>query len=596
MPQFHDENYLLPYLQRIATAESLLFTNGRQKESLSGEWHYCPDLYDTCLRSKWYKQDDFDSKNIKRPFDFDWTAWPTMNLPAVWNMHDPKLFYYESSIVFTRQFKDPQKHGGNTFLRFGGVQYRTYVFINGSYIGYHDGGSTPFNFNISEYLKSENRIVIVVENNRRKDRVPMHNTDWFNYGGIYRDVELIRVPSTYITNFAIALVPDGTYSRIHSTISISGHASSAYLEIPELEIKKEVRIEKGHGEITLDAEPELWSPESPKLYSVIISCEHDTVQDYIGFRQIWCRGNRLELNGKPLFLRGVSLHEESVENGRAVSEAEIRENIRLAKELNCNYLRLAHYPHSELVSRIADEEGMMLWEEIPVYWAINFSNPQTYADAENQLCELIRRDYNRASVIIWSVGNENPDTDDRYTFMKKLVETVHEKDFSRPVSAACLVDRSMLRIADRLAHDLDIIGINEYYGWYNPEFEELQTIFENSQPTKPVIISEFGGAAVSGNHGTRTERFTEENQEYIYNEQVKILQKIDYIAGTSPWVLFDFRSPRRNNGFQLGYNRKGLMDELKKSKKAAFFVMQRFYARVIEQENRANKDNLLSGP
>lgn len=159
------------------------------------------------------------------------------------------------------------------------------------------------------------------------------------------------------------------------------------------------------------------------------------------------------------------------EKGKTTDEEDIRATIRLAKEeLGCNFLRLAHYPHSRLLPRIADEMGILLWEEIPVYWAIAFHDRETYADAENQLSELIRRDRNRASVIIWSGGNENPDTDDRLRFMAGLAQKARSLDDSRLVSAACLVNTAKLKIEDRLAEHLDVIGLNEYYGWYDPDF------------------------------------------------------------------------------------------------------------------------------
>jgi beta-glucuronidase len=226
--------------------------------------------------------------------------------------------------------------------------------------------------------------------------------------------------------------------------------------------------------------------------------------------------------------------------------------------------------------------GIMLWEEIPVYWAIDFENKATFADAKNQLSELVRRDKNRASVIIWSVGNENPDTDARLSFMKGLADTAREVDGTRPISAACLVDHERNRIADRLADHLDIIGINEYIGWYSPDFSLLPDLFENSKVEKPVIISEFGGGALAGHHGSEDELFTEENQRAIYRKQIETFKKIPYIAGTSPWILFDFRTPKRANRFQEGYNRKGLFTADKKYKKLAFYEMQKFYSEIAE--------------
>ena len=144
-------------------------------------------------------------------------------------------------------------------------------------------------------------------------------------------------------------------------------------------------------------------------------------------------GRDILLNGKPVFLRGISCHEDSKENGKALTDAERERNIALAKELGCNFMRVAHYPHSERMAQLADELGILLWEEIPVYWNVHFGTQDTYEDAENQLAELIKRDFNRASVIVWSVGNENPDTDERLHFMGGLADFAHKNDPSRLV-------------------------------------------------------------------------------------------------------------------------------------------------------------------
>ena len=248
-----------------------------------------------------------------------------------------------------------------------------------------------------------------------------------------------------------------------------------------------------------------------------------------------------------------------------------------AKELGCNYLRAAHYPHHENMARLADELGMLLWEEIPVYWAIRFDREETYRDASNQLTELIRRDFNRASVIVWSVGNENADTDERLRFMGRLADLARREDDTRLISAACLVDGGLNRIADRLAEKLDVIGINEYCGWYTPDFGKLPELMANSNPAKPVVITEFGADAMCGNTGSDDCKGTEEYQARVYELQMETLLKISYIQGISPWILYDFRCPRRTSSIQKYYNRKGLLDETKACRKPAFFVLQKYY-------------------
>jgi beta-glucuronidase len=266
-----------------------------------------------------------------------------------------------------------------------------------------------------------------------------------------------------------------------------------------------------------------------------------------------------------------------VANGKALTDEERRENIKLAKELGCNFMRIAHYPHHENMAKLADELGILLWEEIPVYWAIQFHRDKTYADAENQLKELITRDWNRASVIVWSVGNENADSDERLSFMSRLAQCAHREDATRLVSAACLVEGAKNQIADRLTEHLDVIGINEYYGWYSPDFEKLPQLFLNSNPDKPVIITEFGADALTGLHGGLEDKGTEEYQAYVYERQIETIRNISYIKGMTPWILYDFRCPRRTAAIQGYYNRKGLLSEDKKYKKPAFSVLQAFY-------------------
>lgn len=575
----HDRDYQKPYYQKCITHEDLIFTNGRESEPLNGRWNYGIDQYDTCIRSKWYEETYQDSDGRPLPVDFTFDAWPEITVPSCWNMDQPELFYYEGSIVYTRKF-DYTNHGEHRiFLKFGAINYEAKVFLNRQYLGIHLGGSTPFTIEVTNHLQASNRLLVVVNNTRKSSSIPGDNTDWFNYGGIYRDVELFRLPDTFIKDFQIYLIPDSQFNKIQINFSIDGELSSgeAILEISELNLRIPIPIANGVGDILLNVKPHLWTPEDPYLYHVKLSYYQDTINDQIGFREIKVKGSKILLNGKPVFLKGISCHEESIIHGKAVTDEEIIENIELAKEMGCNYIRLAHYPHTERAARLADQLGIMLWEEIPVYWAIEFENPQSYQDAENQLTELIKRDKNRASVIIWSVGNENPDTDARLHFMKSLAQKAKQLDPTRLVSAACLVDHTNLTISDRLADYLDIIGLNEYYGWYEPDFNKLIRIFENSKPIKPVIISEFGADAQAKFNGDSDALGTEGYQRAIYQKQLATIEKIPYIKGLSPWILYDFRCPRRLNKLQNQYNIKGLLTADKKYKKPAFYVMKNFY-------------------
>ena len=579
----HVSDYRSRYDGSRVTSSSLISIEGRATESLNGKWNFTVDPYETFLRANWYNAPEYTADGRQLPVDFDFPNMDFMKVPSCWNMERPELFYYENMGIYYRTFRyEKADNDERLFLCFEGVSYRAYVFLNGKYIAMHDGASTPFDVEITELVQRDNTLLVAVDASRNDLRVPMSNTDWFNYGGIYRDVFLLRCPKVFIKDWFVRLQPGTSFKKIAVDFEIDGTASGiASFEIPELGIHKEITFENGRGGIVFDADVSLWSPENPKLYDVRLSACGDELCDKIGFREFKVVGNSIFLNGEERFLKGVSVHEDHYLLGKTTNESVIRDTIRLVKdELNGCFIRVAHYPHTRAFARIADEMGILLWEEIPVYWAISFASDKTYSDAENQIAELIRRDKNRASVVVWSVGNENADTDDRFRFMSSLASFVHSVDPTRAVSAACLINEVDLKIEDRLAACLDIIGINEYYGWYKPDFTELGRILENSNPDKPVIITEFGADARSGFHGTKNMLWCEEFQEELYKKQVKEISSCRYIKGMTPWILYDFRAARRQNTYQEGFNRKGLVDADRKTKKLAFHVLSKFYSTI----------------
>ena len=579
-PEIHVRDFRAQYENVRVGSDDLISLDGRKTESLNGKWNFMPDPLEYVLRGAWYREDRYDDKGREKPCDFDFESWPLMKVPARWNMERSDLFLYESMGTYFRTF-GYRKHSDDerVFLYFKGAIYRTYVFLNGEPIAMHDGGSTPFAVEITGRVKDQNRLIVAVDASRRDDRVPMTNSDWFYYGGIYRDVLFVRTGRTVIKDWFVRLVPGSGYKKIAIDAEVDGVLDGkGRFSIPELGIEKEIEFKGGKASAVIDASPELWSPENPKLYDTELEYDTDKVSSRIGFREFKVVGNDIMLNGKSRFLNGICVHEDHIKLGKSTNDDVIRETIRVAKEeLHATFLRLAHYPHSQRFAEIADEMGIMLWEEIPVYWAIDFTNPVTMADAKNQLSELIKRDRNRASIMIWSVGNENPDTDERFAFMSGLAEHARSLDPTRAISAACLVDEVGEKIDDRLASKLDIIGINEYYGWYDPDFSKLGRVLKNSNPDKPVIITEVGAGARSGNHGTEDMLWTEEFQEAFYKKQIAEISACSFIKGMSPWILIDFRAERRFNKYQEGFNRKGLIDSDRKTKKKAFYVLSAFY-------------------
>jgi beta-glucuronidase len=557
----HDEEYAQSYQAKRATAETLVTLAGRNVESLDGEWRMTLDLFDEGLRQRWFALDETPPSQWAVPRDYEIEAGELVPVPSCWNRLKPEWTHFEGGAWYTRWIDwTPGPAGERVVLSFSAANYAALVFLNGVHVGGHRGGSTPFCIEITDVLTpGRNRMQVYVENRRRADRVPMHHIDWFNYGGLYREVVV-----------AATLARETDHIRFEVVLS-NPVSTSAEVAIPALNLTARVAIVAGKGHAVVEASPERWSPGSPKLYEVVFRCGDDSVRERIGFRAIETRGLEILLNGEPVFLKGVCVHEDDLALGKVATEADIRRRFRHARELGCNFLRLAHYPHHALVARVADEEGVLLWAEIPVYWAIDFAHPDTLADARNQLSELILRDINRASVIIWGVGNENADTDARLAFMADLAETAKRLDPSRLVSAACLINRERFAIEDRLARHLDVIGLNEYFGWYEPDFSGLDRLLANSAPDKPVIISETGADAAPGHRGAGRVLFTEDWQAEFLREQLARIAKAPFVRGVAVWLLYDFRTERRQTGFQKGLNRKGLIWADKETRKQAFF-------------------------
>jgi beta-glucuronidase len=423
--------------------------------------------------------------------------------------------------------------------------------------------------------------------------VPTVNTDWWNYGGITRSVCIVEEPETFIQDYYIQL-SKGSKTEIAGYVLVNGKPKNiaVKISIPELSVNKEVMIDKdGYGRFAINTNPVLWSPENPKLYEVQITSPFEKLKDEIGFRSVEVYGNEILLNGKSIFLRGISIHEEApMRTGRAFSKEDADILLGWAKELGCNYVRLAHYPHNEYMVKTADKMGILIWSEIPVYWTIEWDNKITLANALKQLDDMIDRDKNRCSIILWSVANETPVSSSRNEFLKTLLNRAREHDPARLLTAAMerhYSDKFTQLIDDPLGEFVDVIGCNEYIGWYDGLPEKADSIKWKSIYDKPLIMSEFGGEALYGFHADDLTAWSEENQDIIYKHQIEMLKKIPFLRGISPWILMDFRSPRRQlTGFQDYFNRKGLISE-KGEKKKAFYTLKKFY----EEIKSVNKTN-----
>lgn len=580
---------LLLMASALPACAFMLF-DGRNATSLGGEWNYILDPMDTGLYkyqmtilkpSKRYFADRHFYEDNTKLIEYDFDHSPTLHVPGDWNSQSDRLYYYEGGMWYRRLVDFKPEAGKRWFLYFGAASYRSIVGLNNVILGTHKGGFTPFWYEVTDVLKEgANSLVVNVNNSRGTSEVPALNFDWWNYGGIIRDVMLVGVPEVFISDYKLLF----NGSDIEISVFLDGGKGSVTVEIPELGLKKKACSGKdGIAEFKFKASPERWSPDNPKLYDIKISCGEDVVSDRVGFRTIRVEGEKILLNDKPIFLKGIAVHDESigVNPGRCRGEEDVKALLEVARDLGCNFLRLAHYPHSEQMVRLAEEMGFMLWEEIPCYWNIDWNSAETYSNAENQLLEMIGRDYNRAAVIIWSVANETPRKPERLDFLSKLIARARKEDPSRLVSAALekkFVDRLHAVVEDELISLTDMISFNQYAGWYDGTPATCDSISWSIPGGKPVVISEFGGGALYGNYGNPKDMFTEEYLELLYKENLEMLQKLPGLSGLCPWVLKDFRSPKRTLvGIQDEFNRKGLIDEQGRRKKA-FYVMKEFYS------------------
>ena len=562
----------------------------RDRISLNGDWNYIVDVqeegyYDYRMNpTPWGFFLNAKPQHPEDLIEYDFDRAATMQIPSDWNTKDDRLFFYEGTVWFKKSFQYKKKPNKRAILYFGAVNYEAIAYLNGKILGIHEGGFTAFNYDVTDIINDgENFVIVKVDNKRKKENVPTQIFDWWNYGGITRDVYIVETDEVYIENYKFDL-DKATKNQIYFSINLNKKSAGQSIEIsiPELKIRQTFTSDRNGviaGALTAK-NLTLWSPENPKLYDIALKLGASTLKDEIGFRTIETQGKKILLNGKPIFLRGISIHEEKTNGGgRANCTEDAKKLLSMAKELGCNFVRLAHYPHNEYMVREAERQGILVWSEIPVYWTIDWKNAGTLLNAKRQLSDMIARDQNRANVIIWSIANETPHGNDREKFLAQLASHARSLDSTRLISMA----REVLsaanyhnKLQDNMNKYVDVISFNQYIGWYRDVNDAPKMTWEIPYD-KPVIVSEFGGGAKYGLHGAKNQRWTEEFQENLYKENVAMLDKIDGLAGTTPWILKDFRSPRRVlDGVQDYYNRKGLYSD-KGEKKKAFYVLQDWY-------------------
>ena len=560
---------------------------GREMQSLNGKWDAVVDLYDQGRKNKIYLNRKPEGKTDFYEYAFENGL--RLDVPSDWNSQTPELKYYEGTVWYARRFDAPRQDGRRLFLHFGAVSYRCRVYLNGEEIGSHEGGFTPFQIEVTGRLKpADNFLAVEVNNTRTPDAIPAMAFDWWNYGGITRDVSLVCVPEVFVEDYFIRLDKDSA-DRISADVRLSGApaGTSVLVEIPELKVRETASAdERGAAALSFRVKNlKRWSPEDPKLYRVIVSAGRDRVEEMIGFRNVRVEGEDIYLNGAPVFLKSVSFHEEIPQRmGRAFSESDAVMLLSEARALGCNMIRLAHYPQNEYIVRLAEKMGFMLWEEIPIWQGIDFANDATRQKAGRMIREMVGRDRNRCALTFWGVANETQPSESRNEFLRYLISCCRELDDTRLIVAAFdLVrfdrDRQLFVMDDPFIEALDVVAVNKYMGWYHPWPVTPDRAVWDVARGKPLIISEFGGEALYGQHGAAdtASSWSEEYQEALYRDNLRMFEYIPNLRGVSPWILFDFRSPFRFHPTnQEGWNRKGLVSD-RGYRKKAWYLMKAYY-------------------
>ena len=582
-----------------------MFTHHRRTIDLNGTWKFNPDPYQRCRQQQWWK-------NPPRNDSF-FPCWDSEGLweiqvPGTWKAQFPELKWYDGDANYMRDFEAPEiPENHEAFLVFDGVIYSSEVFLNGLKVGQHDWGYSPFAFRVTEYLRAKNRLFVLVENKLKEDRVPGIRYDWNNDGGIINGVKLVFVPRVFVKNFRTATRLEENDAVISVDVWLDSRDRSAKeqvtVQIPELGLEAKFSVSVGdpgrcefripfRQSATAHRQPEmirLWSPEDPKLYETRIATRHETLLDEVGYREVRTEGQRVLLNGKPIRLYGLCIHSDFPGSGRTATLEGIEKVVGLVRELGCNFLRCAHYPYAEIWGRAMDRAGILWWEEVPVYWLSNVHEPRISRLALGMMGETIQRDWNRASLIFWSLSNECANglsgsfpglEGENYPYWVQAAKQVRELDPSRLLSSADSGHRRTLSgnwSPDRAdTFDTDFKGMDWIPGHPDELYDLLDVLSGNvyvnnlgdglvayhkfakmlGAYNKPIMVSEFGSMSMreaDERPGSTPETLgSEARHAQILREAYRGFHDLPEITGYMPWCLADVRVPMHWRWYNAG--------------------------------------------
>ncbi len=570
----------------------------RRNLSLNGEWKFMPDESLSGESEQWYKRFPDGSQKIIAP--------------GCWNT-ELRMLNYTGVCWYEREFYFNTNGApkADLLLDFQSVMTKATVYFDGEKIGYHDGAFCAFDIIVPDVCEGMHKITVKVDNTQNKKSIPQPRVDWFNYGGIARDVEagtleeICVISNHMIYNFE----SDVDFSRVNVSfeldlynassdkvddeiaIRLNGKAVATAFVTLEGKQRKTVKTDT----YTLEIEP--WSCESPTLYTLEVKTSTDDLIDRVGFRYIEVRGGEILLNGKKIELRGVNRHDEHPDWGFAFPQGLMRRDIDLICELGCNTVRGSHYPQSRAFVDMLDERGLLFWSEIPI-WGCGFSeevlsDPDVVELGLEMHKEMCYYYYNHPSIIIWGMHNEVYQHPCVYEISKKYHACLRERGGNRLITHA-----AMFPADDPSCEFDDIICINHYKGWYGggnggylDDWKKMIDDFrvareERGMADKPVIFSEFGAAALADYHEPfDSVKWSEEYQAELLRHCLTLFHEDPMVKGFYIWQFTNIRtSPLVDLNRARCFNNKGILDEYRRPK-ASFFTVRELYRKFKSEEN-----------
>ena len=553
------------------------------------------------LDGNWQFKLDRDNVGEKEGWQNGLTDSETVIVPSCWN-NELRLLNYEGLAWYEKKFIT---NGGTLRLEFGSVMTKADVWLDGKYVGEHYGAFTQFEFIVNDVTEGEHTLVVRADSRIDALSFPQRYTDWFNYGGIARDVEANELKGICILLNKVenTLSEDLKSATVNSVLELynankDACTSKVSIAVGDTVIYEDTVTLNGYEKKTIvtpkvaleNIEP--WSTKAPKLYTVVAKTETDDLIDKIGFRKIEVKDNNILLNGEHVEFLGVNRHEEHPDWGFAFPAKLMKRDIDLMLDMGCNSVRGSHYPNSQIFVDMLDEKGIMFWSEIPM-WGCGFSEDSLKNEALmekgfNMHKEMIRYYYNHPCIVIWGMHNEIPTySPNSYPISEKWSKFLRENGGNRLITHAS--NHPML---DNDMDFDDIISINIYHGWYryggydgiwqdwNKMIEQFGARrIEKGWENKPVIMSEFGAAALAGYHTPfDTVKWSEEYQRDLFEYTIELFHNTPYMRGTFPWQFANIRtSPSMDINRVRYFNNKGIVDEYRNPKNAYFKIKELYH-------------------